>query len=376
MWLSTYFQIEPGSFEPSGDDALTFWKQVAYVGKFVKHVPGRKPEPFEITHKDIERWNRDVPMMLSEGIGIPMPLEHTINPEAKRGDVVGSKIGVDNAGRYSLYLKTKFKDEAAKTANLHSNVSIFVPEFYVNAATGKKYEEPITHLALTNHPVLPGLAPFQALALSFALDTQYRKKKGALSMGVQVDLSNIATELGLDPATADETAVLNVIKAWKAKMGEMQQGADQQGAPQAAASAAAGAGAGTQLPAGAKVQFTVPGPLAASFVTSRKQRIAALGQAGKVTAHQIGLLEKQFATPDAVKLALSMTEGDDGFEQQMALLEANQAQVNVSGSKTGVQLSGGVLPNPNGGRSGGADKPSPLQAATKKLADQHARRRG
>lgn len=359
---STYFTIGPTSpFVLSLGSTDVFEKQVAYVGKFVKHRPGMRPQEFEITHADIDHWAKVVPLMLSDGIEIPMPVEHSFSPESKRGNVVGARVGVDAKNRYSLFLKTKFISDDAKQQHLHSNVSIFVPDFYTNAATGKKYDNPITHLALTNYPVLPGLGPFQALALSMEFQNPH-------SGEMKMDLTKIAEALGLDPA-ADETAIL-------AKIEELKKAAptDQKpGAPPPAASAGAPGGS-TPLPPGAEVKYKVPA-IAASMVsreaTNRSRDIDDLVRNGQITTAVGTKLKTKWCADGTVRLALSMETGDDGFNDIIEALKENPKVVQTTGSKTGLQLS-----NPNGGRDASKMGSSRTVAKAKEMAEKAAKRGG
>ena len=153
-------QLEP--LEQNKIDPLAFRKQVIYAGN---HVKGESDE-FTIDEELIDHWVETGNEMIGAGIEIPLPKKHNEDdPELNRGYVNKFVKANDGQGRASLYVFGKFADaESAKLAN-RANVSLFSPP--KKAIAGKVYTRPITHVALTNYPVIKGLEGFTSLTLSY-----------------------------------------------------------------------------------------------------------------------------------------------------------------------------------------------------------------
>jgi hypothetical protein len=140
-------------------DPLTFWKEVARVGKFQKG-----DFKFSITEKSIDHWCKTHKVRSQRGIECPLPVEHTKDPEKRRGTVLELAKGANSKGETAMFAKIKFRDsEAAKLRT--SGVSIFVP-VEDSDGYGNKYVAPVQHIAITDYPVIAGLEPWQPIACS------------------------------------------------------------------------------------------------------------------------------------------------------------------------------------------------------------------
>jgi len=357
---------------PTPDFALSadgepdvYEKQAIYAGRnFVKHIPGQTPQNFDVTHDDIDWWNRTIPLMLSEGVEIPMPLDHSKSADVKRGEVVGCRVGLDTKGRYSLFIKSKFIDDEARRQHVHSNVSIYVPD-YIVTGKGKRIDRPIAHVGLTNYPVIPGLEPFKPLALS-------------LEDGQMNPLAKIAIALGLAD-TATEEEILAAIMRMKAP--QQQPGMPPGGMPMRRPGGLPGPPPG--LSQNTEGDEHVPPMISASLVTmvkrTRDRDIDQLVSEFRITKAVGDKLKAKWCTPEAATLALSMDDGaDDGFEELIATLKLNEPSIgNGKGGKTGLQLSregggDGTLPKPTDYKRG----ESVLVKSAQKRAEAHNKRRG
>jgi hypothetical protein len=139
---------------------LVFLKEVAHVGTFHK---GDMKIP--ITEAHLDHWVKTFAEMSEEGIEVPVPVEHTKDPEKRRGTVLALSKRTNSRGLPALYAKIKFRDaEAAKLS--HSGCSIFVP-MSANSGSGKKFKIPVQHICITDYPVINNLEPFKPIALSF-----------------------------------------------------------------------------------------------------------------------------------------------------------------------------------------------------------------
>lgn len=151
---------------------LTFRKELIYENvpgeNFIKKTPKGEQE-FTVDTEKLEHWANSGNEMIASGIRVPLPIKHTDNPEAGRGEVLEYELGVNDEGRNALYGILKFRDaEAAKLAK-STDVSIFVPNDTVYDCFGKPYEHVIRHVCLTDYPVIKKLGRFEAIAASFEL---------------------------------------------------------------------------------------------------------------------------------------------------------------------------------------------------------------
>jgi len=169
---------------------LEYWKECIPVGPFVKGG-----NHFNAQMEDLEHWKNTGKMMLSDGFMIPVPVEHTKNPELRRGEVKDFDIRKNKKGIDSLYAKIAFNDAKTALQLSKSGTSIFVPEKVCNSA-GKEYVTPIQHVAITDYPVLNGLEPFVPIILSY---------------GTPATLRGIADMLGVPPTVTDTQELIDAI---------------------------------------------------------------------------------------------------------------------------------------------------------------------
>jgi hypothetical protein len=170
---SLSFGTFDGCFSLSREDAdvtatknpLVFWKEVAHAGTFFKG-----DQRIDITPRHITHWEKTHRAMSQAGITVPVPIEHTNDPERRRGKVLEMAARPNSRGIPALYAKIKFRDEeAAKMKD--SGVSIFVPK-EAASGYGQTFVSPVQHVCITDYPVIPDLEPFaQALSLSLSPGT-------------------------------------------------------------------------------------------------------------------------------------------------------------------------------------------------------------
>lgn len=180
------------------DKPLEFWKEIAHVGRFAKG-----DFKFSITEDDLEHWHNTFGAMQKSGIEVPVPVEHTKDPEKRRGKVLALARKTNSKGLPALFARIKFRDgDAAKLS--HSGVSIFVPAKAADGY-GNEFKAPIQHVAITDYPVLTDLDPFQPIMLSFVgespgeiktfIDNEGRKS--VMVTPLVLDALNRAREQGL-----------------------------------------------------------------------------------------------------------------------------------------------------------------------------------
>lgn len=179
--------------EPPTNDGLRYRKEVIYEGRWGT----RKKGYFTVDEKLIDHWVVQASTMLEMGFKINLPVEHTTDPEANRGRVLGFEKGVNKKGKKSLYSIIEFANEDAAKLALTSDVSIYSPETY-EMGNGYIALRPITHIALTDYPLVPGLEEFETISASTTEES--------------MTLLELATALGLTPEEgADDAAVSELI---------------------------------------------------------------------------------------------------------------------------------------------------------------------
>lgn len=159
------------SLQLSKESKLRFRKQLLYTGDFRK-----KKQRIPVSSKDLDHYSKSTNKMLSRGVKVPLPLEHTTNPKKNRGYLRRVERGVDKFGRDSIFGIIDFRDKkAAKLAN-SSDISVFIPPQQEDGF-GRIYKRPISHVALTTQPVIHDLGGFEAIVASFDSFSQERKRK-------------------------------------------------------------------------------------------------------------------------------------------------------------------------------------------------------
>lgn len=185
---------------------------VAYVGEFRKG-----DNPFTIDKARIDNWRDGINEMVAEGIEIPAPAEHNLDPAAIRAHVISARTGPDSKGRYSLWAVCgRFKDEQTYLDLKDSKVSLWAPEGeFKSPTTDKSWVEPIRHIAFTGHPVLPGLDSSKVLALSHT-DCLTEAPTKAPDMKLTTKAKQVLKGIGIAFADdADEETILQSIEGFQ-----------------------------------------------------------------------------------------------------------------------------------------------------------------
>lgn len=301
-------------FVLSDEASRTYRKELAYEGEFSAHG-----KMFRIDEALLLHWHRTHAEFLKNGIEVPVPVEHTEDPEKRRGTLVGTELGMRKDGRRNIIGLIQFRDAEAEKLKA-SQVSVYVPPEFVD---GKKnrYVRPIRHVALTDYPVIPGLGQFEPIAASLV--------GGTSSMA----LRDLANELGISADTADaelEAAITTKVKALVDENKKLKEAPKND--------------SGSGNPPQKK-----PDAVAASLVNvvrdNRSMKLDNLVREGKITPATRTKLEKQFCSEEA--LQLSFGETGDAFDATIDALKEN-ASVLPKGEQTGAQLGSALsLSHPN-----------------------------
>jgi len=189
--LAFEFASGPGVLVCSKKGAVpsfTFSKELIRVGYFVDP----NGTEFEITPQILEHWVDTFDVMKMMGIKVPIPSEHDGAFDPKKNNGYVRSLFVEGESLFgTLELFGKDAEELSKK----TDVSIYSPSEWVDGQ-GNIFYRPITHVALTMFPVIPGLGEFKALAAS---KIPFKEKV--------MDLSKLKSGLGIETQITEENAV-------------------------------------------------------------------------------------------------------------------------------------------------------------------------
>lgn len=297
-------------------DPLIYEKELIYEGAFVKRkTPGSNEEDilFGVDKDVIEHWKNTHDKMLSNGVEIPMPIEHTVDPTKNRAFLIKTMIKPNKKGLLALYGQTKFVNAEAAELAKKSDVSIFVPN-EASDGKGNTYKFPIRHVAFTNYPVIPGLEKFQAIAASFVPNFVTPPRVGLQLSSVLVPL---AIQMGIQYSeNMDDTQLVQAIvgsyNKMKADMADIQQ-------------RLATGGMNLSNP----IIAQMPPAMIASFTRlmreNRNSKLDALVLSGNITKAARDALGQQYCNDQALSLSLSIDGNDAAFDNLLAALKHNKA---------------------------------------------------
>lgn len=199
---------------------LTFWKEVAHTGNFQKG-----DRPFSITPAHLRHWRGTFNRMRTAGIDVPVPVEHTFDPEKRRGEVLEMAVRPNSKGNEALFAKIRFRDEETARQLSRSGTSIYVPRA-VQDKHGGEYRVPVQHIAITDYPVLNGLDPFEPIMLSkFPAEPEGAEgqqppqgQQPSQQPPQAATLQSVAGQLGVDPNLKGENLLAALLAAVVAKM--------------------------------------------------------------------------------------------------------------------------------------------------------------
>lgn len=290
-------------------EAATTRKELIYVGNFTKTV-GSDEQNIRVTKDVLDHWHATGNAMLAKGIAIPLPAEHTTDPEKRRGSIRQLERGLDSKGREALFGYIEWRTPEDAVTFKASDVSIFVPPEFIDTEK-TVWKHPIRHVALTDYPVIPDLDGFQTIAASFTLSEPSTMNFIEYAKSLGLNVPDGASEDDAKKMIAD--AVKAGITASKPK--EDPPKPEDKPAPQ---------------------------PIAASLVSmacnARKSQIDSLLTARKITPAVAKELTDKYTSSEKVVIALSNTTSSDGFDEVVAMLSHNAPQGPDTKEKSGPQV--------------------------------------
>lgn len=191
------------------EQGLVFEKEHAYVGKFSMPKEGGRVD-FELTEDDLRFIASESQRYIDNGNQSNLPTYHTEQTEANRGHATKWYTKLDSKGRLGLFSRCEFRDtEAAKLAKT-AQTSIYAPPETEDGAKNK-YTRAITHVALTDRPVIPGLDRFTPIAASLV-----NPENKDSSMPILKDLAEgIGLQLSEDVFADEAKATKSILEAIK-----------------------------------------------------------------------------------------------------------------------------------------------------------------
>lgn len=305
-----------------GDDPLVYRKEVAYPGRFVKPNDNGGVE-FELPIDEtlIDHYVATFSRMKANGIDVPVPVGHTTDPEKRRGTVINMTKEPDPDHGIGLFAYVKFRDEAAAKQFKDSQVSLFQPPQMVDGK-GNKYTRPITHVAITDYPVVPDLGPFQPIAASFELSLDVELENTSMTF------AELATELGVEvpEGAGDDEIAQAIIAAWNTE--ETPAGEE----PPADAG-------GEPAPLSDPPAIPVAASLVRQVAKARKTELDQLCRDKKISPAVRDQLVKKYTTEQHMTVSLSREtagEASDDFDDLVAALSLNEPMFST-GERTGAQ---------------------------------------
>lgn len=302
---TAWFGTSGAAKTPDGQPVRFFVKEVIRKGLY------RMPKTggfLEVDDAMLDNWAGQFGRMVEAGHKVHVPEGHSNDPSKNRG-------WVDDLYREGDSLKARIAlaGDAAKLTGTN-DVSIFSQEKFTDGK-GNEYAWPITHVALTPVPVVPGLKPFEPVELSFEgkpVETyEFSTDEGEQTMDPK--LQELCTKYGIKASTDEEAtaAVEQMLGDIAAAIGGEEEG--ETNAPEKPEG----------VPPKAVVASHELNPQIVKLAKkNRTLEIDQLVSDGHITRATADDLKHVYAS-DA-NIALSLDEnGDDMFEAVMASLRKN-----------------------------------------------------
>lgn len=333
-----------------------FKKVIAVVGKYHQEADD---VTYDFTHELFGHWVAVFGEMTANGVKVPLVMapEHQEDElDRNRGWLQKLYIeGNDLVGEFEVI------GEDAITSVVRNDVSVFSPPVWKDG-TGKEYKWPLVNIALTGHPLIPGLGDWTKIAAS---RVQGGKEKGMWK--------KIAKALGIDASKwTDEDAEKQLFAAIK-----VMQKAQKDAIKEAKKSSIKASlesededikkeveevlneAVKDQLEEAvetrtAEIRASLdkdPEPISATLIElsseNRATKIDALEEAGRITPDVAKKFKTIFSDEKAVKAALQRGTNSDHFKELVEALVDNDPIVLVE--KTGAQVIKAALPKPKDG---------------------------
>lgn len=301
---------------------LLYEKELARTGAY-----SANGVEFDITLDLLKHWMDTFLAMAEAGHSVPVPLGHTTDPEKNRGKVIELTLRGNDFGGESLFGLIEFANaEAAKLADT-SQVSVFSPPQFIDGK-GRIFERPIQHVALTDYPVIPGMAPFSIVA-------------SLITGGDSMTLSELFAKHKITVEDdADDAKMIDVLDAFIAELLKKPESKPEDKPVEKPVDVSA-----EGKPTG---DVGTPPVIAASLrgilSDNRHMKLDALVREGRISKAVRDDLVEQHCSQDRLDIALSQGT-DDGFDALVTTLKKNPVSLALT-EKTGPQTTLDPKDNP------------------------------
>lgn len=140
----------------SGLEAFYYWKDAILVGSYVH--PARRFS-LDITRDRLDGYIDTFRRMQSNGVGVPILMDHTTSAAATLGWIVDLKREGDRLMELHQFLGTDARD-----IGLRNKVSLGIDPDFIDGK-GNHYGEAIVHSAVTPVPVVPDQGDFEPVLM-------------------------------------------------------------------------------------------------------------------------------------------------------------------------------------------------------------------
>lgn len=180
------------------DGERRYKKPILRVGEFVKESEGVK---FSITQEHLQ--------FLKESFKtrVPVPLEHTTDPDKNRGWV--SDLEIENDVLFGVF----------ELSEMIEDPNIFDTSVYMPIEEGRL--QPLKHVALTSYPVVDGLGKFEAIVASLTPTKEETEVAfNWKALGVALGLSDLTEENAEDKLTEHFKSQSEEVKSLKLQLSD------------------------------------------------------------------------------------------------------------------------------------------------------------
>lgn len=180
------------------DGERRYKKPILRVGEFVKESEGVK---FSITQEHLQ--------FLKESFKtrVPVPLEHTTDPDKNRGWV--SDLEIENDVLFGVF----------ELSEMIEDPNIFDTSVYMPIEEGRL--QPLKHVALTSYPVVDGLGKFEAIVASLTpIKEETEVAFNWKALGVALGLSDLTEENAEDKLTEHFKSQSEEVKSLKLQLSD------------------------------------------------------------------------------------------------------------------------------------------------------------
>lgn len=203
LTLDTCQQFQPIATESKVDGipSRKFRKEIIRIGEYEKDSV-----KFEVTALSLDNWVKQFRRMKRNGVKIPVPSVHDFEGDSDKNRGWVTDLFIEGE---SLFMVCDLIGEDSLLAAERADVSLYSPPEFVDGK-GNNYERPIVHVAMTTHPVIPGMSKFVPLVASLENKMDLSK----LGKALKLDLTKEKAE---DQIVAAFTAIGAELKKAKEK---------------------------------------------------------------------------------------------------------------------------------------------------------------